>query len=490
MQINKKLSLLFSISATLIAISIFTNTTVKAGSFTFNKDLYYGLKNSDVSQLQKLLMSEGCFKVKITGYFGPATREAVKCFQRKYHFTSVPASGYVGSYTRSVLNKINISSQPTQIQQQKSSPPVQTETVSTVPTKEPIYFAINKSYADKLQSGWENTINKLFNDINSIYSKNTSKSFYVSKYLVFEDNKYWDIYSHPDNYPEFYHTFSNIGGITLFYIATPDSLNRNGNEYANWFGTPVGYSIGAVLLTAQGGKISYPAPVIEHTESNNLFTSETNYKLALGFITHELGHTMGVAVPDWYLYKYSDCTGVDPKFTDYNIAADPLFANDPMANEGINTNIGTTRFNALNSNIINRNLDRRYTYDFIQKNWYSKISKIHVLDSTGNPVSGATIKVFPVRDSKAFSPNRCNGVEFGGGVFVNPSPEQTLTTNAQGYATFNGPIGLLGTDSPMVKVLKIYVGAKSAVTIVRFIDLQENYMTTNSNEHVVNVVIK
>ncbi|MDD5431309.1 MAG: peptidoglycan-binding domain-containing protein [Candidatus Pacebacteria bacterium] len=76
-------------------------------TYTWNKDLYYGLKNNDdVEALQSVLILEGCYNGPITGNFYSKTRTAVKCFQKKHGFTTIPASGRVGPYTRSILNEI------------------------------------------------------------------------------------------------------------------------------------------------------------------------------------------------------------------------------------------------------------------------------------------------------------------------------------------------------------------------------------------------
>ena len=74
-------------------------------SYTWNKDLYYGMRNNDdVKALQRALTKEGVYSEQITGNFFGLTRRAVIDFQKKHNFTSIPSSGYVGSYTRKILN--------------------------------------------------------------------------------------------------------------------------------------------------------------------------------------------------------------------------------------------------------------------------------------------------------------------------------------------------------------------------------------------------
>ncbi len=57
--------------------------------------------NSDVSTLQDFLVSNGYLNANVTGYFGYATKIAVRNFQRD---NSLSTTGIVGPYTRSLIN--------------------------------------------------------------------------------------------------------------------------------------------------------------------------------------------------------------------------------------------------------------------------------------------------------------------------------------------------------------------------------------------------
>lgn len=68
----------------------------------FTQDLFTGTKEKlQVKKLQELLKSEGYFNSQITGQFGTITLSAVKLFQKE---NNLPATGYVGSATRVILN--------------------------------------------------------------------------------------------------------------------------------------------------------------------------------------------------------------------------------------------------------------------------------------------------------------------------------------------------------------------------------------------------
>ena len=71
-------------------------------SISLTRDLSIGSKGDDVGQLQKFLINQGVYpEARISGYFGPLTKNAVIRFQKKYEI--FPQIGYVGPKTR---NKI------------------------------------------------------------------------------------------------------------------------------------------------------------------------------------------------------------------------------------------------------------------------------------------------------------------------------------------------------------------------------------------------
>ncbi|OHA83365.1 MAG: hypothetical protein A2937_03500 [Candidatus Yonathbacteria bacterium RIFCSPLOWO2_01_FULL_47_33b] len=77
----------------------------------FTKPLFPGLRNVEVKTLQDLLIRFGYLNVSSTGYFGPATQEAVKKFQCAKGIvcsgtTGTTGYGLVGSKTRSKLNEL------------------------------------------------------------------------------------------------------------------------------------------------------------------------------------------------------------------------------------------------------------------------------------------------------------------------------------------------------------------------------------------------
>lgn len=83
--------------------SVTSTPSVNTGTtYVFNHFMGVGDDDeTDVTELQKRLVSLGHLKATPNGYFGPATEAAVKKFQTK---NGLPATGYVNKATRAVLN--------------------------------------------------------------------------------------------------------------------------------------------------------------------------------------------------------------------------------------------------------------------------------------------------------------------------------------------------------------------------------------------------
>jgi hypothetical protein len=83
-------------------------------SFTFKKNLYFGISNSDVIYLKIILAAEGCVSgLANTEWFGPKTLAGVKCFQNKNRAEisaaagyKISATGFVGTGTKAKLNQL------------------------------------------------------------------------------------------------------------------------------------------------------------------------------------------------------------------------------------------------------------------------------------------------------------------------------------------------------------------------------------------------
>lgn len=70
----------------------------------FDRILRPGMSGVDVQNLQLILQNEKFFKAKVTKYFGPATKAALKAWQKKHNIR--PATGVLGKPTLKYLNNL------------------------------------------------------------------------------------------------------------------------------------------------------------------------------------------------------------------------------------------------------------------------------------------------------------------------------------------------------------------------------------------------
>jgi hypothetical protein len=92
-------------NATCLPITFMVNqTTVPVGTggpHTFNDDLWFGQTSSEVTELQKVLISQDYLSSSATGYFGSMTQDAIRKYQAA---KGISTTGYVGPLTRAALN--------------------------------------------------------------------------------------------------------------------------------------------------------------------------------------------------------------------------------------------------------------------------------------------------------------------------------------------------------------------------------------------------
>lgn len=91
-------------------------TPIAPAQFKFTKDLYFGLRNSDVVELQKRMKQEGLATYSPTGFFGWLTLASVKAYQKRNGIS--PLFGYCGIKTRTLLNStVPAQPQPVEIEE-------------------------------------------------------------------------------------------------------------------------------------------------------------------------------------------------------------------------------------------------------------------------------------------------------------------------------------------------------------------------------------
>lgn len=93
---------IFAVSTAIASAGYFNTTPISRCDVSINRNLQVGSENNDVYTLQQFLVRAGYLHANPNGYFGPATKLAVKRFQADNY---IPATGYVGATTINALNE-------------------------------------------------------------------------------------------------------------------------------------------------------------------------------------------------------------------------------------------------------------------------------------------------------------------------------------------------------------------------------------------------
>ncbi|MCX6820086.1 MAG: peptidoglycan-binding protein [Candidatus Adlerbacteria bacterium] len=148
----------------------------------FYNNLYLGLQNADVTNLQAFLSTQGYFPYSPIGIFGPLTFRAVQNFQAAH---GLPRTGYVGVMTRGVFGQIGCTTTtypPYPYPQPQPVPPVQQVSVQTMsPQSGPIGTVVTL-YGSGLYG--TNTVYFGGKALDAVYSNNgTTLTFTVPQYI-------------------------------------------------------------------------------------------------------------------------------------------------------------------------------------------------------------------------------------------------------------------------------------------------------------------
>jgi len=333
---------------------------------------------------------------------------------------------------------------------------------------EPIVFAINKTYADS-NSGWKAGAERVISRINDVFLKTTLKQYVISEYKIYNDIDYEETWQDP----EFHIKWNGIGTTTIIALIHDDDITV---DELRMFSPSLIYNCAQEQYI---NEIKFFNVLLAQPKSLNLIITG-NYEVPL----HELGHLNGLAVPDWYLYKYKDCTNVKPILPSYEIRND--FPSDPMSG---NVN-GPFQFCSLNSTIINMNLDHKFGYLDINK-MFAKTCKVFVTNEYGKPVKNAEVRIFNIRKNCFYCNTSCDDES---GIVNSGEPEQVHYTNSNGYVEYVGPSGewdfIEDEDTKcLAKAIKVYHGEKSTAKYVKFLDLQEDYILNRKTVHIDHIIL-
>ena len=357
---------------------------------------------------------------------------------------------------------------------------------TSVPTdavEEKIVFAINADFARKYPD-WKMRADEVISYVNQVLSKNTKKRLTIGKYLTYEVYDKDSVNGVIEALQEdpAYHYLNNANsensyyGATLFYWISDD---------------PKGASTASLSFSFSLGKNLDNAIIREKETESTLrrkedFVTEIQpqdaYFQQVLKVVHEIGHSLGLAVPDWYRYKYMDMTGVRPELPDYDITT--MFPSDPMINYiPSGWMFSDAQFSDLNSFIVNHNLYHQFNMHQISQMLPSRLV-VRVRDANGNLISNAQVQVFGIKDT--FLPFSSDASFF--------QLRQTEVTNSSGEVFIKNPIELMQVppvDATFAsEIVKVSKDGKYGGSYVTKVDLQRARLLENKETYFVDITLR
>jgi len=361
------------------------------------------------------------------------------------------------------------------------------------PVIEKIVFAVNKDFADQYPD-WKTRADRIVADLNTGFAQTTQKRFEIGRYLTYDlkekqppFNSIQALVSDPANYvvPSFskQKNTCNTGRLLIYAVVGDDvtfESSASGSGFNNYFP-----SVDSVYGTAIIYERKTKSTLLK--ESMPYFDDlESYYWTALRLPFHELGHSLGLATPEWYNYEYDDLTGVPPTLPHYSLNA--MYPFDPQTNVGGSSIIHYPdklwKFSDLNSFILNHGLCRGVTMEQIRSS-VAKTVIVRVKDAAGNIVKNANVNVYGINNLYRY------GADADPGYFV---LKQSVLTDDNGNATIKIPADLTymppvaGTfDTEIVKVSK---DGKYGGSFLTTYDLQRTRILENKTIHYLDIVVK
>lgn len=350
---------------------------------------------------------------------------------------------------------------------------------------EPISFAINYNYTLVHEYGdWKDSADAAIAEMNNIFAKTSRKRYEIKKYIVYNDEDHRLVRSNSNN---FVYDDGRPTSLIQQYVKTK---TMNTTQVNNLTG---GFIQCASLVYFNG--VSHPIISLFHSNTSSILHPDM---FSMPTLTHEMGHTNGLAYPDQYLYKYTDeCMGVAPILGPYNY--NEIYNCDPMTTRP-GCDDANLEFNDYNSNVIDINLNHRYTYVDVSY-LVANTARVWVTDESNNPINDVQVDVYCIRIPCYYCDTQCkpNGPGttpiFGGSVNTSVLLE-TVYTDSNGYAEYTRPANVFcmdesgcSTSSCIAKKLVAHKDALIGAEYTQHIDLEEQYLIDYSDTYTKQVII-
>ncbi|GEM_PF-4717365 len=298
--------------------------------------------------------------------------------------------------------------------------------------EEKVVFMVNKKFADKYPS-WQKGADEIIEYANTVLKKNTNvrlRAVYYTTYnLPIDSASSADLFlQNIKNNPEQFlgKDIASILPQGLLFIYAIDPIVANRLSTADSY-VKNGKIIRSIAVTGGDEDRSPLRGKFYYQQSLPAAEWEIEYRSDLQTTLHEMGHSLGLAMPEWYKLAFNDLT-VAPPLLDlrlYNL--NETARSDPMAGGGASE----YKFSDLNAYIINQGFSRYLTMPQIFSLLTRKVV-LRVKDKNGNPVSNTTVDVYGI-DQRYDIVNNSDRRFF--------VLRETVLTNNNGYATIKAPLG-------------------------------------------------
>ena len=369
--------------------------------------------------------------------------------------------------------------------------------VPTTPVAEKIVFAVNKDFADQYPD-WKTRADRIVADVNTGFAQTTQKRFEIGNYITYEFNEKQPPFnsiealtSNPSTYIVANKTIAiskpnnscNTHRLLIYAVVGNDVTLEHDPPYGsgNNYSPPIGGVYGFAIVYERKTKSTLLKESMPYFDD-----LESTYWNALKMTAHELGHSLGLALPEWYNYEYEDLTSVPPTLPPYSLNA--MYPFDPHTGVGgspiIHYPDKLWKFSDLNSFIINHSLCKGITTEQI-KSATSNTVIVRVKDIAGNIVKNATVNVYGINNQYR---------RYGGADPAYFVLNQSVQTDDTGNATIKTPKDL--TLSPPIagnfdsEIVKVSKNGKYGGDYLTTYDLQRTRLLNNKNIHYLDIVIR
>jgi len=304
--------------------------------------------------------------------------------------------------------------------------------------------------------------NTLVNDVSAVFAKTTSKRYSMDSFKTYTDAEFAGIATNPAFFKDnAYPSNSRYGGTTVVYY-----LYNNVSELPALF-TTVGHHM-FTTFTSIGGKtygLIYVASYAPRSELNGRIELSKTFPTMYDYLQYgfcqELGHTLGLGSPEWYGVTLVDNSGISPNLGSYSLRA--AYPMDPMTTP---LNWNGIQFNAFNSWLVTNNANHQIEMWQVFSN-LPKTIKVRIVDALGNPVAGASVKVYEALKNQVAPAGSANYY-----VQTDMSLPEALLQNA--ISDTNGEIVITRDFSiRLAKMVKAWSGTKSGGAFMEAVDLED-----------------